>query len=333
MEGEVITMDKATFGGFVAAERRHLGMTQAQLAEQLHVTDRAVSKWERGQSYPDVTLLEPLAAALHVGVEELLTCRHREETQTQSSLAIRSVLEISGEKKRLDKRRHLLAGAAAALLVLLALLSVAQHNGALLVAQRTTSPDGSLTLSFYRDRLINGTYCVKASRQLCLYAAGRICPYCRQGGKWTDRQRLDARLVSLDASAWSADGRYLLLRGGYRGNAMPDYIKLWRFTGDGKNLRMEILEVDACVLALLAGWHGDLYVPESALLPCLPGVTEARFLPEVHLSEAAWTGEGHTLSIRYDYTGTDGISRGGTLLYDADGEAILSVMELTGGQE
>ena len=45
-----MTMDKETFGSFIAKLRREQKMTQQELAEQLHVTDRAVSKWERGVS-------------------------------------------------------------------------------------------------------------------------------------------------------------------------------------------------------------------------------------------------------------------------------------------
>ena len=54
------------FGQFIAENRRTRGLTQRELAESLHVTDKAVSKWERGLSYPDVTLLEPLAAKLEL---------------------------------------------------------------------------------------------------------------------------------------------------------------------------------------------------------------------------------------------------------------------------
>jgi len=48
-------------------------MTQAELAEVLHVSDKAVSKWETGKGYPDITLLEPLASALGVSLIELLS--------------------------------------------------------------------------------------------------------------------------------------------------------------------------------------------------------------------------------------------------------------------
>ncbi len=48
-------------------------LTQAQLAERLCVSDKAVSKWETGKGYPDITLLEPLAETLKVSVAELLS--------------------------------------------------------------------------------------------------------------------------------------------------------------------------------------------------------------------------------------------------------------------
>lgn len=50
-----------------------LGMTQQQLAEQLHITNKAISRWETGNAYPDISLLDDLAAVLSVSVEEL--CR------------------------------------------------------------------------------------------------------------------------------------------------------------------------------------------------------------------------------------------------------------------
>ena len=93
-------MNKEIFGGFIADLRRVAGMTQKQVADRLHVTDRAVSKWERGLSYPDVTLMEPLAVVLGVGVEELLTCRRKEAPAPEPELpALRSVLTITQEPR------------------------------------------------------------------------------------------------------------------------------------------------------------------------------------------------------------------------------------------
>ena len=48
---EVMDMNKERLGGFISQRRRELGLTQRELAERVHVTDKAVSKWERGVSH------------------------------------------------------------------------------------------------------------------------------------------------------------------------------------------------------------------------------------------------------------------------------------------
>ncbi len=54
-------IDNQKFGAFVAMLRKEKGYTQKELAERLFLSDKAVSKWERGLSLPDIALLEPLA--------------------------------------------------------------------------------------------------------------------------------------------------------------------------------------------------------------------------------------------------------------------------------
>ena len=68
-------MDHYVTGTVIKALREKQGMTQAELAAQLCVTDKAVSKWETGKGFPDLSMLEPLAGALHVSVPELLSGR------------------------------------------------------------------------------------------------------------------------------------------------------------------------------------------------------------------------------------------------------------------
>ena len=65
-------MKKQTFGAMLAALRKEKGMTQLELADQMGVTDKAVSKWERDLSFPDVSSLPRLAEILGVSVEELM---------------------------------------------------------------------------------------------------------------------------------------------------------------------------------------------------------------------------------------------------------------------
>ena len=65
-------LDGAKMGRFLAAKRKEAKMTQQQLAERLHVSFQAVSKWESGQSDPSTTNLMALAKLFQVTPEELL---------------------------------------------------------------------------------------------------------------------------------------------------------------------------------------------------------------------------------------------------------------------
>ena len=65
-------MDAKAFGAFLAKTRKDRGLTQNALAEQLHVTDKAVSRWERGLGFPDINTLEPLADALGLTLAQLM---------------------------------------------------------------------------------------------------------------------------------------------------------------------------------------------------------------------------------------------------------------------
>ncbi|MDR1565036.1 MAG: helix-turn-helix domain-containing protein, partial [Oscillospiraceae bacterium] len=56
--------EKSTFGLFISQKRKEKGLTQRELADILYVSESAVSKWERGLSYPDITLVGGLCKAL-----------------------------------------------------------------------------------------------------------------------------------------------------------------------------------------------------------------------------------------------------------------------------
>lgn len=117
-------MTKEQLGAFIAKNRRNQNMTQRDLAEQLHITDKAVSKWERGLSYPDVTLLEPLAEVFGLGVEELVACRRAEEKQREEQ-SVKNILEISRENRQSEQRKMMVRAALSALVMVgLALLVV-----------------------------------------------------------------------------------------------------------------------------------------------------------------------------------------------------------------
>ncbi len=66
-------MDQMRIGRFIAERRRAQALTQRELAERLAISDKTVSKWERGKGLPEVSLMQPLCAALGITVNDLLS--------------------------------------------------------------------------------------------------------------------------------------------------------------------------------------------------------------------------------------------------------------------
>ena len=66
-------MDKKTMGSFLAAVRKAKGMTQQEVADRLNVSNKAVSRWERGVGCPDVSLLPTLSKQFGVAADRLLS--------------------------------------------------------------------------------------------------------------------------------------------------------------------------------------------------------------------------------------------------------------------
>ena len=67
-------LDVQRFGAFIQSRRKELGLTQGELGQKLNVTDKAISRWERCIGFPDINLLEPLADALQISIQELMQC-------------------------------------------------------------------------------------------------------------------------------------------------------------------------------------------------------------------------------------------------------------------
>ena len=80
-------MKKDTMGMIIASKRKELGMTQLELAEKMGVTDKAVSKWERDLSYPDVSSLPKLAEVFGMTVDELMQVKPHSEKKSPAQSA------------------------------------------------------------------------------------------------------------------------------------------------------------------------------------------------------------------------------------------------------
>lgn len=107
-------MDPATFGPFLKGARSCCEMTQTQLAERLHVSTAAVSKWEREKSLPDIAKVEALANVLDLSVLELMQGQRQEQPQPKQELA-EVYAQMLRTAKHQSRRRMLKVGIAAVL--------------------------------------------------------------------------------------------------------------------------------------------------------------------------------------------------------------------------
>ena len=102
-------MDNNKIGKFIASLRKEKGLTQQELGERLFVTDKAVSKWERGLSLPDIKILEKLALELNVDVSEILFGERGKNKkiniQEEIDKAIAIIEENRIQKKNETKRK------------------------------------------------------------------------------------------------------------------------------------------------------------------------------------------------------------------------------------
>lgn len=78
-------MDKYKFGEFIYQKRKKAGLTQDELGRRLGVTNKAVSKWETGETMPEVSMLEALASILNVTVDELLKQKDNNEVNIKNT--------------------------------------------------------------------------------------------------------------------------------------------------------------------------------------------------------------------------------------------------------
>ena len=186
-------MDSGKTGALIAEARKAMGLTQRQLAETLHISDRTVSKWERGAGFPDVALLEPLADALGLKVRSLLRGEaeppEAESAGTVSAapedVLLREVIRTLYQQQRGKLRRNLgrvFGGLAALALVGFVLFGILDRSGAFQreiartvtagiyqdaerVGETTVTIEGSLY--WLGERSFWGTFAVEAAEKTC----------------------------------------------------------------------------------------------------------------------------------------------------------------------
>lgn len=87
-------MKNQTFGQMISSLRKEKGMTQLELAEKMGVTDKAVSKWERDLSFPDVNSIPKLAEIFEISIDELMQTKNSTDKKTDNT-EISEILDIA----------------------------------------------------------------------------------------------------------------------------------------------------------------------------------------------------------------------------------------------
>ena len=158
-------MDNEKTGALIRELRREKGITQRQLADALHVTDKAVSKWERGICAPDLALLEPLAKVLGCTILELIS---GERAQTDGSPAdsggreeaVKTAIDYSASqiKQRLGSTRRTYACITALCLAVIIGFSALYlwSKGCFYIMGRDTAPGGEWSITLYSRSMGTG---------------------------------------------------------------------------------------------------------------------------------------------------------------------------------
>ena len=314
-------MDREMLGRFIAQRRKERNMTQRELAEKLHVTDKAVSKWERGAGCPDISLLEPLAEALELSVDQLLTYQTaptepEAAAEPVTSQAVQAVLDLTLEERRARRRRRWFIAMAVTLsLIVLAVvyvfLSSLQARGDLFRNESSTSPDGSITVVTYAGSF--GNPAVKVTKPADMQRRwGDGSVNAGMGESYPD--------TKITGLYWSPDSAYLAFGQKYTGSEPHLDCTIWHFYQDESGQ-----------------WHGGggraslrnhlehlWYEGDEVLKDAFPNVetVPANGYPIFDVTIDGW--DGTVLQVRCTYTDTDNEEHQVTVCYDAASKQVVS---------
>lgn len=112
-------MDAQKLGAFIATTRKEKGMTQRELAERLNVTDKAISKWERGLGLPDIKMIEPLSKVLGVTILDIMRGERSSQEMIptdQVSQVLSNTIDLATHHRKVEQRNTAIACLAVAVL-------------------------------------------------------------------------------------------------------------------------------------------------------------------------------------------------------------------------
>lgn len=120
-------MNQEKIGKFIATCRKEQKLTQAQLAEKLGITYKAVSKWECGKGLPDVSLYEPLCEILKISLNEFFAGKHLKQTEIIKS-SEKNILNIVKKENRVRKKLNIVILVSLIIIIFLITFSIGLYR-------------------------------------------------------------------------------------------------------------------------------------------------------------------------------------------------------------
>ncbi|MBR5571145.1 MAG: helix-turn-helix domain-containing protein [Oscillospiraceae bacterium] len=296
-------MNNIKTGTLIRELRKEKGLTQNDLANQLHITDRAVSKWERGLCAPDISLLESLAKILGVSIVELIEGEHttQEENSNEIETATKSVIDYSQNeilrKIKEHSRKHILIAAVVLFVSILICGLLLWQHGTFFIIDKSPSPEGNAYAIVYNKGLNGKHFSAKDAISVIvdldndgeLRSTFGDCDY---QGLW-----------------WSPDGqKYVLALDNYHGDAYLELASLEH--SSSRNLVAYLsMGVEATELAKYG------FISESGL-------------PEIEYQFLQWSKDSESLLIYYSFLDLNKVVHEGYFWYNYESGIVTAVLEL-----
>lgn len=283
-------------------------MTQKDLASQLNITDRAVSRWERGLCAPDISLLEPLSQILGCSAAEIISgekqCQSLSsvppaDTDSTKTIIDYSVKEIN-RKVSLTKKRYTAGIISAAAIILAAVFLFLYIGGYFNIVDKVQSPDGRKTVTVYNRPLDKGIFSAENSTFIITRPDKET--------EW----RVSYGECEYEGLWWSPDSQKYVLMLGY-----PDETRLtlsWLERNSESNLSAYLsMGVEMSELSKYG------YITEDGW-------------PRIDYQFLQWAEDSESMLIYYSFDDTDGKLHSGYFWYNCTDCTVSAVLEMNSGK-
>lgn len=283
-------------------------MTQKDLALQLNITDRAVSKWERVLCAPDISLLEPLSQILGCSVAEIISgekqCQSLSPVPSADPDSTKTIIDYSvkeiNRKVSLTKKRYTAGIISAAAIILAAVFLFLYIGGYFNIIDKVQSPDGRKTVTVYDRPLDKGIFSAENSTFIITRPDKET--------EW----RVSYGECEYEGLWWSPDSQKYVLMLGY-----PDETRLtlsWLERNSESNLSAYLsMGVEMSELSKYG------YITEDGW-------------PRIDYQFLQWAEDSESMLIYYSFDDADGKLHSGYFWYNCIDCTVSAVLEMNSGK-